>query len=228
MAVDPRDFRFNSDYVTDYVAFATSGSFQVTLSSYGTASKTITHSLPFTPLPGGYWSLSSTFTTAYGFGANVYPAPNSSEPSVIVRSTSSGLILSVVAPYIASGTRTYTIYYRLYCLDPGSSAHNYTPSTTEPGNFMVDTDYNYMKLYQAGEFIMSSAESAFVVSHNFGYVPCIDCWADLGSGIEPIVQIQLGTVHSNVLTPAVEVSTTTFKINPVDATIFYRIYYDEA
>lgn len=109
------------------------------------------------------------------------------------------------------------IYYTMYGFEPSNSS-NEVPHTSDYAKEMVlNTDYNYCKLYKKG-----IAEGTTTITHNLGYTPFVLAWWDVGGRVQPVWD------GNNSGTNSVTITTTQVIINAAAGTkIHYRIYYDE-
>lgn len=221
---DPRNFLVNSNYPLDKIVYMTSGSMLVPVTFSGDL--TIAHGLGFMPLPLILWSNDVDFTTTYTSGDATYNSGAIDGSSFTlgqsynVSADSTNLVIN---QYNNSGS-TKTVYYRVYCFPPSTLDEDTEIEHTSSlgNNFILNTDYNYMKLAFTGA--LSSGTPSF--SHNFGYIPTAMIWGVVSGFATPLVSSQIivpfpaGNFMVDVTTTAIiwTGAGTTFD------TIEYRIY----
>ena len=218
MTVNPRDFLLNTDYEMDKIVFFEEGNF--------TTSIDIPHNLSYTPLPFGIWSTNSNFSSVniLGWSGEVPAPPGVYQSPLGVSCQADGTKIRLTA----RGTyNDETIYYRLYAFEP-SDVQAVAPSTSQNADTLIfNTDYNYRKLFNAGEFTLNNLE----YTHNLGYIPQVMAWAKYvfgGQWIEPL------DCSSNASTDGLGIKVTANKITgqglreTVTEKLYWRIYYDQA
>lgn len=214
---DPRNFLLNTDYPMDKIAGYFSGSYSASGSPLGL---TIPHSLGIMPLCIMTWSLDPNFNTSY-------------QPTGIVSveqmycncySTTTSIVLQ--AQKIDGGA--FTVYYRIYYFLPENSTLDVPGTSTGLDNFVLNTDYNYCKVYMAGTTTGFSAE----ITHNLGYYPQVDVWRQLNN--VNCTHVDDGDPVSgygvNIIVTTTKINITAIASNyPPGSTItwHYRIYADE-
>jgi hypothetical protein len=157
----------SSDFPLDKVVYMHTLNFSISAGSFN--DQIFPHNLSFTPLMLGQWSLDSTFATAYDansgprFGAGgtlrLQTSLSSDATNITIRNTNNE----------AFGV---TVYWRIYGLMPStvSEVAAFTASTAD--DFVIDTDQNYTKLFDAGVTGFSSTlGSSVTVNHGLGYRP---------------------------------------------------------
>ena len=181
MVVDARNFLVNTDYPIDKIIYLTSGS--MVLDGFP---HTIAHGLPFIPLVGGYWSFSSAFATTYDFYAGDFPSGN---PSFLfaheVQISSDATNITLNTTDIVGDSPTF--YYRIYGLAPSGTTNDISPIASTSDPFVINSDYNYMKLYINETYPMGTA-TTYTVNHNLGYKPRIAGWYEFFGSTEPILR----------------------------------------
>lgn len=225
---DPRNFLLNTDYPMDQIVFLKEGSM---VRGDGIFTINIPHGLPFTPLPEMVWSHTADFaicqtgpdesyfdnqwTTMVGEYYNVL----ADDTNIIIQGNNN------------SGS-TKTIYYRIWAFAPSTaSLDSVVPSTTNSGdNFILNTDYNYMKLAYSG-YLSSAGGGVKSFSHNLGYVPRVKTWniaSELAyqNNFNQIISIDPdGSVGYSIGTHITSTQLVMMN-NSVNDGIEYRIYYD--
>lgn len=218
MTVDPRKFLLNTDYEMDKIIYFTSGS--ITASEI---SKTIDHTLGFAPLIFGVCAFDESFNDPRTIPYEYITTQNTI--SLTAQATSTQIKI-----YYTNYTDQNTpIYYRIYAFEPSTSSAQILPTSSLAKKFILNTDYNYCKLFKKGTL---SGNGQHSVTHNLGYLPQTLIWAESSGTIIPID-------HSNgwydpILNEPFGVQVTSSQVIsdfPATAnfdTIHYRIYYDEA
>ena len=114
------------------------------------------------------------------------------------------------------------LYYRIYGFEPSNSTAKVGKTQKDAKNFILNTDYNYCKLYKKG--IVTSDST---ILHNLGYKPFVLAWEEY----EPLGTITPCWISGGTEDGFAEISTTptSVKISVVqpNTKIHYRIYYDE-
>lgn len=230
MTVDPRNFLLNTDYPMDKIIFVTSGSAVVPNNTMdGSPEITISHNLPFTPLPILIWSNTADFSICFEnrdneFVSNSFVTGAGQFYSIESDSTNIG-----IRRYNLSGS-SKTLYYRVFCFQPSDAdIDSEVPATnTGTGSFVLNTDYNYMKLIKSG--ILTS--STKIYSHNLSFVPRVQIWAKASGFVFRDIQTSLvesDPTGSGLITSGVFIDNTKIEwLNPnTFDEIHYRIYGDE-
>jgi hypothetical protein len=227
---DARNFLLNTDYPLDKIIYITSGSATVAnTTNDGVPGITITHNLPFTPLPILLWSNTSDFAICYensdeSYTTNSFVSGAGQFYSVSANSTTIG-----ITRYNLSGS-SKTLYYRIFCFQPSNaSIESVVPATNSSGSeFILNTDYNYMKLVNAG--VLTSASRTY--SHGLSFTPRVQLWGSASGTVSRLVGAQLiqsDPTGSAGGTSGVFIDSTKIEwLNPnTFDTIHYRIYGDE-
>lgn len=203
MKIDPRDFLLNTDYEMDKIVYFTSGE----ISPGETIS--IPNNLSFTPLVFGVCAFNEDF----------------SDPKIspYQESIDSGTILlqfyarngEIVVRYQNDRSSSEKMYYRIYAFEPTGSSSNAPYTSSKAKKVILNTDYNYCKLYKKGV-----TDSDLAITHNFGYIPFVLAWREGGGTCMPqwFSDNDLGYV---------EVTNTTVYLKSGNDKLHYRIYYDE-
>lgn len=238
---DPRDFLLNTDYEMDKIVY-----FKEQLvhpDPYGFA--TISHSLGIAPLITGVWSKTKDFAEPHSFTTGEFIDPNTNANIIDTISCDASNTEISLSQYPASATFDY--YVRLIGFEP-SDSHAHLPATSNnAGVFILNTDYNYLKLFKAGveEIVIEGIQpDAITVEHNLGYIPQSLFWVSNSDGNDTTVYyFELNELPSHVTESG---TTTTIKGATVKADaekfviqpptpqwgsvhkLHYRIYYDEA
>lgn len=219
------DFLLNTDYPLDKVVFLNSGS--ITFAVSGT-DYIFAHGLPFTPLIKVTWSTSADFSTTYGVG----DGPVSTDPNfpflpqlTLAYADSTNVTLSFGNPGSVA-----TAYIRVYAMMPTDVEQEVDFTANAADSFVLNTDYNYTKLYMSGVTSSSSTPgSSEFVTHNLNYYPQVEVWFTKGSSTYATSFVQM--LDGVQIYESFEISTTdlTMRRDPSLATteyFHYRIYAD--
>ena len=110
---------------------------------------------------------------------------------------------------------TASVYYCIMGFELDGSTADAPATSQYANNLIIDTEYNYCKLYSKG-YVNGDADTT--ITHDLGYLPQIMAWTELNGEYEPINA-------SNI-----EITTTDINFNYAGAgydKVHYRIYYDE-
>lgn len=213
MAFNLRNFILNSNYPIDQVVGMKSGSLYMPANS-STATSSVAHGLPFTPLVIGTCSPSSTFTSNKDAVMPLYVPQSFSTVHLRTNGT------NIIAQGYNNTASAITYYWRAILLEP-SDSNSEVPFTNELADtFQFNTDYNYSKLVKSGVVTSNST-----IDHNLGYLPQVMLWKQMSDGTYPL---------TNAATPADSYAgTTTVDSNNLyilldgGTRIHYRIYGDD-
>ena len=216
MAVDPRDFLLNTDYEMDKIIYYTSGS--ITADEY---QKTIAHNLGFKPLIFGVCATTSDFSDP-----RTIPYENITQNNSIwfyAKASSSNLYLE----HVNFSDQNSKMYYRIYAFEPSSSTADIEPTSENASKFVLNTDYNYCKLFSKGELNGNGT-----VTHNLGYVPQVLAWYEVNlspnDATKVVIPIDMSQPVNPYDTPMdTKVTTSNVVFQGYPGKIHYRIYYDE-
>lgn len=226
MDYDSRDMLVSSDYPLDKIVYLHTGSinFPITGTDY-----IINHGLPFTPLIKVVWSTSNDFSTTYGVG----DGPISSNPSFaylpqIVFAYSDSSTINLVFGNPGSVTDAYI---RIYAFMPSNVNTDAEFTVSAADTFVLNTDYNYSKLYLSGITASSSTPSSVeTITHGLGYYPQVEVWYTKGGLTYAMSEIalfdnSLGTESFELTTDDLILRRSPFLSG--DELFHYRIYADE-
>jgi hypothetical protein len=222
---DPRNFLLNTDYPLDKIVYMTSGSISVPNGTSDiTPGVTIPHNLPFIPLAIMLWSNTSDFEVCnesmdLAYATSYFPGPAAGQ---IYDISADATNLSILR--LNSSGSAKTVYYRIFCFAPSNADIDSVVTATQSvgSNFIINTDYNYMKLVANG--ILTPTSTTY--THNLGYVPRVQIWAEFTDGtIERQIEFQ-DVQGSTAATGGVKVTTTTLEALNYTPKIHYRIYAD--
>ena len=212
--VDPREFLLNTDYEMDKIIYFKEGSFTTPHGQY--KSITINHNLSFVPLVFGILSFNSDFTNTRTIPFSLSTIAASSTSSCSLDADSTQISLSYLDE---PGRFSTTVRYRIYGFEPSNSREKVGATNKYAKNFILNTDYNYCKLYKKGV-----ANSGETITHNLGYIPQTLAWKETTFYGDPIIS---PIDDSTLSTSEVTINSQKVKFNVPDATkIHYRIYYD--
>lgn len=173
--VNAKNFKLTTDFSLDKIIYLYEGSLNVPNNAFADA--TIPHGLPFTPLSLLVYSLTPDFAISYMSGSGPAPTdPFAYQLGVDVLVTS-----RPTENYIAVSNffaTPITVYYRLYSFEPSTSNADipFTANSSDP--FILNTDYNYTKLYMEG--VIDLSVTTFV-NHNLGYIPQNEVWLEFAT-----------------------------------------------
>ena len=214
---DARNFLINTDYPMDKIVYMTSGSMTVPDGTSDTI-PLVAHYLPFTPLPYIIWSNTSDFTVSFTRTDDVtYPSGTYQLYSVSSNANNINIIR-----FNSTGS-SKTIYYRIFCYAPyNANIDSSVPVISSlADNFVMNTDYNYLKLLYEG-IITSSTP----FTHNLGYIPTVLAWKNHLGTITPVSQATSSTLGgAGVYITTSQLIYDTY-VGDEDE-IYYRIYLDD-
>ena len=185
--IDPREFLLNSDYEMDKIIYFHEE--ERTVSGYTTVS--FPHNLRTVPLVFGIWSNNPDFSNSHeinDYGLNPW------SPDLICSATAdlTNINLTLIPKYENNQYVSTTFYIRIFGFEPydehkqGLESYNLPkitfqkipPTSKYAKQFIINTDYNYLKLLKAGGSIGNYQNPTYV--HNLGYVPQVMTWNTLG------------------------------------------------
>lgn len=190
----------------------------------------ILYDLMFTPLVSGNWSLTSDFSVAYEFGSGTFPSSNAGASnfniSMDIYADGTGVFID---PTNVSGAPV-DIYYHVFGLEPSDSETDVPFTSNQGDRFVLNTDYNYTKLYMDDTIISPPTPSTQTITHNLGYRPQVMPWITNSLGERRPVDVTLiaggapldyGVVVTN--------STVNFELDGLSTVdrIDNRLYLDE-
>lgn len=203
-----------TDYPMDKVIGMRSGSQSVPFNT--SLATEILHGFDYRPLAMTTYSTDSDFSISKDEGAMLYGSPDK-QLGVMSYTDETKMTLA----WFNNTGSAKTVYWRTYFLPPSDAddaAANWTSADT--GNFIVNSDYNYSKLYMAGKTPANST-----VYHNLGYKPQIVVWQNIGYGVT-----RMTSPSSNLSFAPYGSSVRVFDdriIVSADGECHYRIYLDE-
>lgn len=223
-----QDFLLTTDFPIEQVLFTIVGSTVVPNNTLS-GSVNIPHGLPFTPLPIMVWSNTSDFAIANSWFDTQYALNSFTTGAGQSHTVSANATNITIGTYNFSGS-SKTVYYQIYCLAPSDASIDSIVAATAnlSENFLLNTDFNYMKLAYPGRL----TPSVRVFNHNLGYVPRVKFWQSGSGRYDPLIPsfaIQSDPTGSGLLTSGLHVTATQLIwLNPTGVDyIEYRIYGDQ-
>ena len=225
---DPNNFLVNSDYPQDKVIFLASGSTSIGAFFSTVLITPIPHGLGSTPLPLIAWSTTSDFSKVYEMGSSM-TTDNALTNRLGMELDFNADATNINLRFTNFKSVGYTLYYRIFCLERSDSTVDMPSTADQADNFILNTDLNYTKLFQAG-IINLSVTNSYI--HDLGYIPQVQMWGEYASGvIEPLVisNISNPTSLGGTSSDGAQVTTTNIS-HPKTTTsytkVHYRIYTD--
>lgn len=183
--VNPREFLLNTDYEMDKIIYA----YTTEQTTSVVTTIIIPHGLPTVPLVFGVWSTNSDFSNSHELGD--YDDPWNQTLRCIARADLTNIYLDLT-PAEESGSYVPTTFYiNIFGFEPYSDhavpgweepslTYKKLPATSKYAqNFILNTDYNYLKLLRAGNPFTWQTDHA-VFRHGLGYVPQVLIWWTFG------------------------------------------------
>lgn len=202
--VDPRDFLLNTDYEMDKIVYFKEGEL-----NSGQYDIDIPHNLKFTPLIFGVCAFKSDFSDSRSVPYQQITA------NTTISFTALANVTNIRLSYTGSNNPG-KIYYRIYAFEPTDSHAKVGGTSKNAKQFILNTDYNYCKLYKAG-----ITTGATTLKHNLGYLPQVLAWRTANGWTSPVEFAYESDSSQNVV---VKTDSVVFP----GANFHYRIYYDEA
>lgn len=226
--IDPRDFLLNTDYELDKIVLFEEGSIE------SGESKDILHKLSFTPLVFGICAFNKDFTDTKSVpfrdkitlsGSPPYVETPAVEFNVYALDNEPKIHIS----YNNNDSPAPTLYYRLYAFEPSDSFADVPKTSSHATQFILNTDYNYCKLYKKG---VVSGNTDTSITHNLGYYAQTLAWLDNGTYTSQITFSTLADDTGAYIPLGVEVTESSVDFRYAqnilpNSKIHYRIYYDE-
>jgi hypothetical protein len=228
ITANARYFLQNTDYPADQVVYLTSGSYVIPGTSTGNI-QTIPHGLPFIPLVGGNFSLTSDFSLTYEYSTGPLTSP-----------INPNAVYDVVANVYADATNVYvsadtpsvgskTIYYRIYGFQPSTNTSSLTNIANQGDVFVLQTDYNLTKLYLNDTVQLpdtSGAAAQVNIYHGLGYIPQAQVWIQANGYVHPAPSSNL-LASQTVISPGLTNLSFGIPIGDLTHQAWYRIYVDD-
>lgn len=236
---DPRNFLLNTDYGMDKIIYYKE--VQLTPGQYGSVS--LPHSLGIAPLVTGVWSKTADFAEPHAFsgiGEELDPSTNGYSVDIITCSATATEFLFTQYSGPVSNPNKFPFFARIMCFEPTNSHANLPKTSQNANTFILNTDYNYLKLYKAGvEDVVYNQQTGeydpITITHNLGYHAQALFWIEsLATNYDEVQQIN-GVQIPNIYTNKSGVESYTDKLivyppplQAGDGKVHYRVYYDEA
>lgn len=234
-----RNFKISSEQPTDIIVLFLEGQATFEFNSF-----TVAHDLGFAPLIFGFWSETEDFTSPIPFsmspGINYYDPTDQTYKTLFdaIQVTASTTEIS----FYARQTTSHPVYYRIYAFMPTDLDLDAATTSQHAEKFIINSDYNYRKVFMAGDVLLERDTSVQPVSikpvtinHNLGYKPQVMVWVGQSTGsIQQFQASQFANTQLRIRKEAVEVNeqsviiTAPFPQSVGDYKAYYRIYYDEA
>ena len=213
---NPTDFLLNTDCEMDKIVYYTSG--EVMPNNGGLRRYIDTFDLGFIPLVFATLSFTDDFSDT-----KMNNAITSDGITISLQAFSDGVTLD----YYNTSNPNQKLYYRIYGFEPSDSMASVGKTQKDAKQFILNTDYNYCKLYKKG-----IATSNTTIDHSLGYTPFVLAWYESRwSNPAPGVIVPCwfsGAEDSGI--PSVSVTSSSLIISgiPLNGKVHYRIYYEEA
>lgn len=167
---DARNFQFSSDYPMAYFIYHSTHEITVPAMSGGvvsTATITVPHNLPFTPLLVGYWSDNANFTNTNDLNTQMLGGD--------YKSLDAGADDTNIYITGANGkTSSIKLYVKLWAYMPPDANGDVQP-VFDDSNYLFNSDNTVLEIAQAG--VIKLNDNPKTVYHNLGYVPYCRIWA---------------------------------------------------
>lgn len=197
--VDIRNFIMNSDYPTPFLVWSKEESLTVPVGQYfNTASKSVAHGLPFTPMLIGQWSTNANFVPAYDL-ANDMPIFTGTRPDYQIIAGADSTYIRISATHVMDYSVTF--YFRFFAFLPPEYNGTWTNVLDDNTNFKLNSDFNYPKVIASGSVTVAD-QATTNYTHSLGYKPQVKAWKQITTA--PFDDYQ--TTWS-ILTPALSSTT---------------------
>lgn len=219
--MDARDLLLSTDYPIDQVIWR-SGISSYTIPAFGFDFFQIPHTVGRLFLPILQFSTSSTFQNVYPENGGPW-ANGQAMYQVALTLDSTKLEINIINRTASS----VTLYFR--CIGLACTNRTYiSPYTNVYQDLLIDTDLNYMKLYDSG-IINVPINQTRTVNHNLGYIPTVMAWAENSTfnTISPVTYTDLDLAGSGGVN-TIELNNTQLILGSgfSAADYHYRIYVD--
>jgi hypothetical protein len=192
--VDPRDFLLNTDFGMDKIIYYTD--YNTSVSDITTI--TIPHGLPTAPLVFGVWATNPDFVDSRNLDEGKDPWNRVLESSAYA--DMQNVYLRLTPDYNAQGYVQTDFYVRIFGFEPGSNwdglvlkGKKIAPTSKYAKEFIINTDYNYLKLVKAGEITTTydPTDQSWRFPHNLGYVPQVLLWWSFGADEDDNIEFNI-------------------------------------
>lgn len=175
-----KDFLLTTDFPLDKITYLTTGSFNI--SPYGSPGSIVTvtfpHNLPSMPLVNMVWSDTPNFITSYMSGSS--PSPIDITRNIVgVQNTIYASATDIVIDASNFLNNGFTFYYRIYGFEKSGETNDYNPTSNASDDFILNTDYNYTKLYIDTSTTVATNN---IIPHNLSYISQIEAFIERPAG----------------------------------------------
>ncbi len=210
---NPTDFLLNTDYEMDKIVYYKSGEIMPSDNEIYVDN----FDLGFIPLVFATLSYTEDFSDT-----KMSSTIAEDGTTIILQAYSDGVTIQYKNP----NNPNQKLYYRIYGFEPSNSTASVGKTQKDAKQFILNTDYNYCKLYKKG-----IATSNIIIPHNLGYVPLVLAWQE-NKWNNPAPGIVTpcwfsGAEDSNIASVSVTSSEVQISGIPTNAKVHYRIYYEE-
>ena len=221
--MNPNNLLLSTDYPLDKVVYLKTHS--VTLTSFQIQNIMIPHNLPFIPLIQGQWSNTPDFSIAYNINTELIVGINRRFDTMAQANET-----NINFETQNRTQSTATVYYRIFGFMPSTANENVLPTNIDSNNFVIHTDYNYMKLAYYGVTAIPGGGS-YTINHGLGYYPKVMTWSNVINPefIAPTYQSNFGGSFSFGIRADISPETLILRNDESSSkTVHYRVYADEA
>ena len=209
---DPKDFLLNTDYEMDKIIYFTSGS----ISPQNSYQYVGEYNFGCIPL------VFATFSFTEDFSDTRMSWTFTDTLTINLQAVSDG----VRVLYRNSSNPNQKLYYRVYGFMPSNAAANVGSTQKSAKQFMLNTDYNYCKLYKKGV-----VDTNTTITHDLGYTPLVLAWQESpwANPAPAVITPCWASGYEDSGIPSISVTKTDVSIVeiPTNNKVHYRIYYDE-
>lgn len=171
----------NSDFPLDKVIYLG----QITQVISLNADVIIQHGLPFIPLVKIVWSTTPDFFNVYGVEEGPVSTVSSAAfaPNLaLAYADATNINMSFGAIYT-----DMTAYIRIYAFMPSNVNDAAAFTSSQSDIFVMNSEYNYSKLYLNGVTDSSSVRLSTVsVIHDLSFIPQVEAWHEINGRISPL------------------------------------------
>lgn len=224
-----RSFLLTTDFPLDKVVYLKSGSFTMSAATSGVFS--FPHNLSFAPLCSGSWSLTPDFSVQYEYGSGTFPSENISISSFnqilslsdnFFGNTGGANTTNVYIAWQNSSASATTVYYRIFAFGPPDIDYVAAPTASSGDNFVLNTDYNYTKLY-INSARQVAAGNTYSVPYNGGNVPQVSVWFTRTSDSK-VIPYDTQNIISSGYSYIVNINSISLSLSTESPTIINKLY----
>lgn len=190
-----KNFLLTTDFPLDKIIYLAEGSFALGAFPSLAVTTNVPHGLPFIPLMNMIWSTDPNFSVSYTAGSG----PPTTDILVSNLGATSSIYSDITNVVITAQNfllTPITFYYRLYAFEPSDSSADLSPTANSADNFVLNTDYNYTKLYIDSKLTLSLSTT---ITTALGYIPQVEAWAERPASGPLLRRISPPDTNSNVL-----------------------------